>query len=378
MPPSPPRPRTAGCGRGCAQRTSRGPWSVRPQRSRRSAPEGPAPSPRRGLARRTSRRELPARSRGSRRRGASSRRDRSRRRPSYVVQLSSRRDARLRDVTHRVADRLQSVDRRVGDRDAELVLGSRGDLHHRQRVDVEVVAERLLRGDAVGRDAGDLLHDLGEAGEDVLLGHVLLLQLTCWVDVDQQTSTTWPAQVRPAPKASNSARSPATTRPSSRSRPSASGTEAADVLPVSVMSSATTASGAPSRRATASMIRRLAWCGTNAARSAGAIPAAVQAARATSASDVVAQRNTAGPSRRSLPPTGMSISPARAPSLPHTTGPMPVVSPAPTTAAPAPSPNKMADRRSVQSSQSDSFSAPATTTVRAVPARTASAATESP
>src|SRR3954466_14536314 len=65
----------------------------------------------------------------------------------------------------------------------------------------------------------------------------------------QQTSTTWPAQVSPAPKASRSARSPATTRPSSRSRPSASGTDAAEVLPVSVMSSATTTSGAPRRRA---------------------------------------------------------------------------------------------------------------------------------
>src|SRR3954453_6468138 len=41
----------------------------------------------------------------------------------------------------------------VGDLDAELVLGLHGDLHHRQRVDVEVVDERLLRGDLRGVDA---------------------------------------------------------------------------------------------------------------------------------------------------------------------------------------------------------------------------------
>jgi len=50
----------------------------------------------------------------------------------------------------------------------------------------------------------------------------------------------------------------------------------------------------------------------------------------------------------------------------------------PTTAAPAPSAKMIAVERSVQSTQSESFSAPTTTTWRAVPDRTASAATESP
>ncbi len=74
----------------------------------------------------------------------------------------------------------------------------------------------------------------------------------------------------------------------------------------------------------ASMIRRFAWCGTNAASSVGSTPARSQAFLATGCSAVVAQRNTACPScvrneLRSL----MQILSAMAPSLPHTTGPMP-------------------------------------------------------
>ena len=46
----------------------------------------------------------------------------------------------------------------------------------------------------------------------------------------------------------------------------------------------------------------------------------------------------------------------------------------PTTAAPAPSAKMMAVDRSVQSTHWDSFSAPMTSTCRAVPARTASLA----
>jgi hypothetical protein len=50
--------------------------------------------------------------------------------------------------------------------------------------------------------------------------------------------------------------------------------EAADVLPEWMTSVATLAWGAPSLPASDSMMRRFAWCGTNAASSVGAIPAA--------------------------------------------------------------------------------------------------------
>src|SRR5262249_23698646 len=59
---------------------------------------------------------------------------------------------------------------------------------------------------------------------------------------------------------------------------------------------------------------------------------------------------------------------------PHTTGPMPSGSPsahAVRIAAPAPSPNRTAVERSVQSVISDSFSAPMTIALRAAPARMA-------
>ena len=49
-------------------------------------------------------------------------------------------------------------------------------------------------------------------------------------------------------------------------------------------------------RAIASTIRRLAWCGMNADRSAGETPARSQARSATGAIAVVAHRKTACPS----------------------------------------------------------------------------------
>ena len=72
---------------------------------------------------------------------------------------------------------------------------------------------------------------------------------------------------------------------------------------------------------------------------------------------------------------------ARSPALPHTTGPMPTssgVAAGPTTAAPAPSAKMIAVDRSVQSIQSDSFSEPISSTLRAAPAVTADAAADSP
>ena len=70
------------------------------------------------------------------------------------------------------------------------------------------------------------------------------------------------------------------------------------MFPACTMSSATRSRGIPSLLAIASMIRRFAWCGTNAAMSAGVTPARRQASSATGAIAVVAHRNTACPSCR--------------------------------------------------------------------------------
>ena len=73
-----------------------------------------------------------------------------------------------------------------------------------------------------------------------------------------------------------------------------------------------------------SMMRALAWCGTNAAMSSGATPARSQACSASGASAVVAQRNTAWPScwmygRQPSIRTASLFSGTE----PQTTGPMP-------------------------------------------------------
>src|SRR5882757_10064414 len=156
---------------------------------------------------------------------------------------------------------------------------------------------------------------------------------------------------------------------------SASGILAADVLPDSMMSRATTAFSTPSLRASGSMIRRFAWCGTNAASSLGSTPAFSHTCRASGGNAYVAQRNTDWPA---------CLMYGRHPSIwitsfnsgaePQTTGLMPAGSSsaqAVTIAAPAPSPNRTAVDRSLQSVTSDSFSAPTTITFRAAPARIA-------
>ena len=74
---------------------------------------------------------------------------------------------RLGDVAHCIVDRLEVLDLVVRDLDAELLLGVDDDGHHRQRVDVEVVGEGLVRLDLVGLDAGLLVDDLGETLEDL-------------------------------------------------------------------------------------------------------------------------------------------------------------------------------------------------------------------
>src|SRR5579875_3361608 len=102
------------------------------------------------------------------------------------------------------------------------------------------------------------------------------------------------------------------------------GIDADEVFHELTMSSAMRSLGAPSLRAIDSMIRRLAWCGTNAARSSGATPAWSQAALATGCSAVVAQRNTAWPScTMEELRSGMTMLSAMLPVLPQATGPMP-------------------------------------------------------
>src|SRR6516165_1298088 len=77
----------------------------------------------------------------------------------------------LAHVVDDVLDGLQVLELLVRDLDAELVLGRHGDLHHRQRVDVEVVDEVLLGRHFVGGHAGDLVDDLGEPGQNLLVSH---------------------------------------------------------------------------------------------------------------------------------------------------------------------------------------------------------------
>src|SRR4051812_1754110 len=80
----------------------------------------------------------------------------------------------LEDVGGRVADRLEVLDVLVGDLDVEALFGGDDDLDHGQRVDVQVVGEGLVQLDVLNRDAGDLVDDVGETGDDLFLsgGHV--------------------------------------------------------------------------------------------------------------------------------------------------------------------------------------------------------------
>src|SRR3954464_7846839 len=73
----------------------------------------------------------------------------------------------LLDEADRVPDGLDVAQFVVGDGDTELVLDGGRDLDHRQRVDVEVVGERLLGRGVGGGHPGDLFEDLGQTGLDL-------------------------------------------------------------------------------------------------------------------------------------------------------------------------------------------------------------------
>src|SRR5205814_666318 len=84
--------------------------------------------------------------------------------PSPVT-TTSRRDTSgrgLLDVGHRIAHGLQVLYLVVRDLHAELLLGGDDDLDHGQRVDVQVVGERLALGDVVRAHAGHLFEERGE------------------------------------------------------------------------------------------------------------------------------------------------------------------------------------------------------------------------
>src|SRR5579875_303469 len=93
----------------------------------------------------------------------------------------SGRDCRALDVLDDVLDCLQVLELVVGDLDAELLLRRDRYLHHRQRVDVQVVHEGLLGSYLVGGNSCHLIDDLAEAREDFLVchGHLVVLSFLC-------------------------------------------------------------------------------------------------------------------------------------------------------------------------------------------------------
>src|SRR6476661_7060581 len=104
------------------------------------------------------------------------------RRPPVTSGSADRPGSALRalDEGDGVADGLEVLDLVVGDGHAELLLGGHDDLDHGERVDVEVVDERLVQLDVVGVDAGDLVDDVGEVRSAFLGGgHGPSLLLGC-------------------------------------------------------------------------------------------------------------------------------------------------------------------------------------------------------
>src|SRR6266487_6096150 len=103
------------------------------------------------------------------------------------------------------------------------------------------------------------------------------------------------AQVRPEPNPAIRTMSPRCSRSSASASCSASGTVAVDVLPKRSMLTITFSIGRPTRCAAASMIRRLAWCGTQRSMSSMVLPAAAETACAWRMKMSVANLKTSGP-----------------------------------------------------------------------------------
>src|SRR5262245_10206110 len=105
-------------------------------------------------------------------------------------------------------------------------------------------------------------------------------------------------QVKPPPMASSITRSPRLMRRSCTASASASGIEAAEVLPWRSSVSTTCSGLSPSFLATPSMMRLLAWCGTNQSMSSAAKPDCASAPSTASEMAPTAARNTSRPSMR--------------------------------------------------------------------------------
>src|SRR5690348_8975666 len=97
----------------------------------------------------------------------------------------------LLDVGDGVTHGLEAGEILVGDLHAVLVLGLHGDLDHRQRVDVQVIDERLLDRHLGGLDAGHLFDDLAELFDDLFLGQsghlVAPFLFFRWSDVNRRS-----------------------------------------------------------------------------------------------------------------------------------------------------------------------------------------------
>ncbi|AUA10679.1 hypothetical protein CFP59_02778 [Streptomyces malaysiensis subsp. malaysiensis] len=167
----------------------------------------------------------------------------------------------------------------------------------------------------------------------------------------------------------------------------ASGTDAAEVLPADLMSSATTTcGGSSSALATASVMRRLAWCGMKADSWSTVTPARLRAAAAVRGTSLIAQRNTSDPairiygqgrsaSRTAVQGSWWAMRPCCSPSEPQATEWIPGSAAGPTSTAPAPSAKRKAAPRSSGSTMSVIRSEPITSTRREVPARISPSAT---
>src|SRR6202035_205223 len=101
--------------------------------------------------------------------------------------------------------------------------------------------------------------------------------------------------------ASSSTRSPFLTRPSATATDSARGIDAAEVLPCRSTVKTTFCGAICSLCAEASMIRLLAWCGTNQSISSAEVPVALKASTITSVIMPTACLKTSRPSIRRYP-----------------------------------------------------------------------------
>src|SRR6266705_471422 len=178
---------------------------------------------------------------------------------------------------------------------------------HHGRLGVDGAIQLLRR--PFGDQLGDvLLQDIGRFGErradhrHIPVGgeHAHRLRSLSGKDHGEihldYISTIDAPQVKPPPTAWSMSLCPGLMRPSRTARSSASGTDAADVLPWRSTVTMSFEGSIPSFFTVASSIRKLAWCGMSQSMSAAANPHSARVSRATSSSTFTANLNTACPS----------------------------------------------------------------------------------